>query len=270
MKPKNTEATAVTEAGILLDETKLKKRVFWELLSSPWTLWPFVGGVTALLGLWTFSIRSGLAVFAALVSILGSLGIFFTRLLLGSEARVKKAVEEMQQEAQKERERSLDELERRLAADGDPRTESSLRDLRALAKAFEKGGAWSASLNTRTVFDILAGVEQLFKRCVLSLKKTLELWYTAQNMATAEAREPILRQRERIIEDVGKSIRQLGGILAGIQNIGAEEDAGDRELARIREELDRSLEVARMVEKRMQSLDREIGVSDFRDEGSAE
>jgi len=242
----------------VLNQAKYRKNVLVRLLSSPWTLWPFVAGVTALLGLWTFSIRSGIAVFAAIAAILGGLGIFGTRLLLGSESLGREAIQELQEEARAARDKRLDELDGKLASDGDPRTEASLRDLRALAKAFHDGQAWSASLNARSTFDILAGVEQLFNRCVISLEKTLELWYAARDMATLEARDPILEQRERIIEDVGKSIGQLGKILAGIQTLGTEGGVENSDLARIRQELDQSLEVARSVEKRIQSLDREI------------
>ena len=100
----------------------------------------------------------------------------------------------------------------------------------------------------------------MFTRCVLSLEKTLKLWYTARDMTSLEAREAILNLRERIIEDVSKSTNQLGRILAGIQSIDVQDGDDDSELAHIRAELDRSLEVAKMVEKRMQSLDRELDI----------
>lgn len=171
-----------------------------------------------------------------------------------------KVLSEMQQETQRERKRMLDELELKLIADGDARTEQCLRDLRALAKAFREGHTWSNALNVSSAFDILAGVEQLFNRCVASLERTLALGATAQDLTTPEAREPVLAQREEIIEDVGKSIQQLARILAGIQHIGTGDVQGDSDLNRIREELEQSLEVARMVQKRMRSLDRQIDV----------
>jgi len=212
------------------------------------------------LTLWTFSINSPLAIFAGIVSILGSFGIFMTRLLSGSESVGKRVLKELEEEAVSDRERALDDLDHKLAADDDPRTEKSLRDLRTLAHAFQEDQAWLSALNTRSTFDILAGVEQLFTRCVLSLEKTLKLWYTARDMTSLEAREAILNLRERIIEDVSKSTIQLGRILAGIQSISVQDGDDDSELAHIRAELDRSLEVAKMVEKRMQSLDRELDI----------
>ncbi len=249
-----------------LDRAAVKKKLVLRLLSSPLTMLPVLAGITDLLVLWTFSIDSGAGIFAGIAGILAGLGIFLTRLFL-DDAASKDAIEALEKEVQKERERTLDELDRKLADDGDPRTEGSLRDLRALAAAFQKGSSWSDSLNSGSTFDILAGVDQLFNRCVLSLEKTLDLWYTASKMTTSEARSAILNQRAQIIDEVCESIKQLGKILAGIRSISAGESTGDSELARIRSELDRGLEVATRVTQRMQALDREMGINRSEDVG---
>lgn len=256
--PNQAKAELIASVAKTLSEGDFKKRVLLKLVSSPWTLWPFLLGITVLLVVWAFSLVSGVAVFAGLLSLLGSVGVFFTRYLLGNESLAKRVVEEIQKDAQEERIRALDDLDDRLsrARDGRPRT--ALRDLRALMKAFHEEGSWTSSVNASSTFDILSKVEELCNQCVLSLEKTLDLSRIAQQMATPEAREPILEEREKIIQDVFESIRQLGKILAGIQGLGVGEGEEGSRLARVREDLDRSLEVARVVEKRMQSLDREI------------
>jgi hypothetical protein len=236
----------------------LRKRVLRKLLSSPGVLFLFLAGVTDLAVLWGFNIDSGLGVFAGLACILGAAGYFLSKWLLGGDKLAKEVIEEMKEEAREKNERDLDELEKRLCEDGDPRTEKNLRDLRELTRAFHESREGSLSLSSKASFEILSGVEQLFGRCVLSLEKTLQLWHTAQRMSRPEAREPILDQRERIIEDVDKSIRQMGKLLAEIQCLGIEKNSEESELARIRKELNQSLEVAKKVEERMQSLDREI------------
>jgi hypothetical protein len=68
-----------------------------------------------------------------------------------------------------------------------------------------------------------------------------------------EARKPLLEQRERIIADIQAGIKQVGATLAALQRIGAG-DASDRELGRLRVELDQSLEIAGRVEARLNSL----------------
>ncbi len=246
----------------VLDESKFKSKLLVSYLSSPMVLLPFLVGITDLLALWTFSIDSGMGIFAGIAGILGGLGFFLTKLLAGDEKATGKVLEKLEKEALEEWEKSLDDLDRKLAADGDPRTETCLRDLRTLAQAFQTKKEWTFSLNSRSTFDILSGVERLFSQCIRYLEKSLDLWYTSQKMTTEDARKPLLVQREKIIEDVGISIRQLGSILADIQGLGTEDSTTDSELTRIREELDRSLDVARTVNKRMKSLDREIGMEE--------
>lgn len=252
--------------GRMLDKQRFRKKLLLGLLTSPLTLCPLVVGVTLLFAAWALSIKSGVALFAALACVLGAAGVFFTRLLLGDGKIAKAAVEEMQKEAHEAREKGLDELDRKLTEDGDSRTEASLRDLRALATAFNEARPASAGLSAGSAFDIASGVEQLFNRCVQSLARTLDLWRTAQKMVTPEAKKPILEQRESIIEDVGKSITQLGKVLAGIQ--GLESGGGESsELAGIREELDQRLAVAKRVEERMRSLDKEYAPGQFESPG---
>ena len=82
-------------------------------------------------------------------------------------------------------------------------------------------------------------------------------------MNTKEARRPILDQRKAIIKDVACSIEQLGRILAAVQGLGTGGGSAESELARLREELDQNLEVAKKVAERMQSLEQEIGVGEL-------
>jgi len=257
------------DSGRMLDKRRFRRKFLLGLLSSPLTLCPLGVGVTVLLVAWAFSIGTGVALFVAMGCILGALGTFFTRLVVGSEAISKAAVEEMQKEAHEAREKSLDELDGKLTRDGDPRTQASLRDLRALAKAFNESRTPGAGLNIESMFDIASGVEQLFNRCVQSLERTLQLWRTARKMATPEAKKPILERREGIIEDVGESIEQLGKVLVGIQGLGSGESASS-ELASIREELDQRLAVAKRVEERMRSLERQYDPGQFDSPGQTE
>ncbi len=241
------------------EEAQFRRAVRLKLLASPWTLLPILAGITDLLALWTFSIESGAGIFAGIAGILGGFGIFMTRLLLGSDEINRETFEEMEAQQRQKRERKLDDLDKKLVEDTDPRTESALRDLRAMAELFHSDTSWKKALDPRSVFDILTGVERLFNQCVQLLEKSLELWYTARRMRTVEAREPILAERERIIREIGVSIRQLGKVFAGIGKMSAGQDVSMQEMKRLREELDRNLEVAEKVRNRMQSLNRELG-----------
>jgi len=229
-----------------------------KLISSPWSLIPCVLGLTDLLLLWGFDIRSGPAAFAGIASILAGVGIFLTRLLLGNERAFQKVLEELDRKTRMQQEKALDQLDSELVKDRDSRTQSLLRDLRALHKAFQEDRTWSQNLNPQSIFDIVSKVEKLFSHCVLSLKQTLTLWSTARKMSTPLAKEPILEQREHLVQDVADSIHQLGILLARLQRMRFSEDHDNTELARIRKELETSLAVAEAVEKRVAELDREI------------
>ncbi|HIJ40588.1 MAG TPA: hypothetical protein HPP90_05860 [Deltaproteobacteria bacterium] len=250
---------------------KFKKKYFLKLLSSPLTLFPFLAGVTDLAVLWAFSIPSGIGIFAGIACVLGAAGYFLTNLFTGNRSLAENVLESLQREAMAEREKALDELDARLSADGDPRTEACLRDLRTMAKAFEEGKSWSGVLNSPATIDILSGVDQLFKQCVFSLENTLDLSYTASRMTTVAARDPILARREGIIEEVAESIHKLGNVLASIQLMGLDEASRESDLAGIRKELDQNLEVAGKVKQRMMALENEVrshdvAVNDIREE----
>ena len=112
----------------------------------------------------------------------------------------------------------------------------------------------TAGLDPRSSLDIVMGVEQLFDRCIKTLKQTLELHKTAEELETEIAREPIMKRRERLIEDVRESVSTLGRILSGIQDLRQSDETGG-ELARLRGELDESLDVAKRVEDRLKAMD---------------
>ncbi|MFH1077355.1 MAG: hypothetical protein V1753_11100 [Pseudomonadota bacterium] len=249
--------------------SKVTKEVIVSLLSSPWSIIPIVAGVTDLLALWALSISSGIAAFAGVAGILGGIGVFVTRFFTGSDGINKEVLKHLEQDADKKREKALDDLDAKLSVDQDPRTEACLRDLRAMIKVCKEDQTWTVNLDPRSAFDIVSGVGQLFKGCVSTLEKTLSLWQTAQKMATPEARKPILEERERMIGEVTQSISQFGGLLARIQSLGIKSsssiDSQGSELAQIRSQLDQSLEVAKMVQERMNTLNKEIGVTSSSD-----
>ena len=106
---------------------------------------------------------------------------------------------------------------------------------------------------TRALSRRLHRVRQLFDYSVHSLEQTLQLGDTAKILHLPEARRPLLEQREKIIADIQAGIQQLGNTLAALQRIGAG-DQSNRELSRLRDELDQSLEIASRVEARLNTL----------------
>jgi hypothetical protein len=238
----------------MLDEKTLRKKVFLRLLGSPLTVVPFMLGMTTLAASWAMNWQPALGLFAGLAGALGAVGSFFSQMFLRGDQVTREAAADLAREENEARQKSLDELDRRLTtADDDPRPETALRELRALVRAFEDSDGTDWSLNSRSVFDVHSMVSQLFDQCVQSLQQTDRLWQTAQQLHTPAARKPILQQREKIIDEVQASIKQLSQTLATLQTL----DSGtgsNAELKRMREELDQSLAVAKTVEERVNAL----------------
>ena len=240
----------------MFNKSKFRKKVLLSLISHPFTLYPFAGGATLIIVMWILGLNPILSLFLGGCGFLMSVGGFFTNLLVNLDKISKEAFEELQTEAQKSQEESLDSLDQNLQEDGDARTESLLRELRSLTTAFKDGSAWSSNLGTQSAIEIDSKVRELFQGCVAHLERTLELWRVAQKLDSQRGSEIILNERERMIKDVESSVEQLGHILAGVLRLGLGE-RDDTELARIRSELDQSLEVARRVEERMRSFDQD-------------
>lgn len=247
----------------MLDEKTLKKKVWLRLLGNPLTVVPFVVGMTTLAASWAMNWKPGLGLFAGMAGVLVATGSFFTQLFLSGERVTQEAADDLARQENESRQRALDELDRRLrTADDDARPETALSELRTLVKAFEEAEGRDWNLNSRTVFDVRSMVGQLFDQCVSSLEHTDRLSQTAQKLQTVAARKPILEQREKIIAEVHSSIRQLSGALVSLQTL-SPGSGSQAELARLREELDQSLTVAKTVEERVNALVKDAAVSNF-------
>lgn len=240
-------------------DSSFKKRFMIKLLSMPSSLVPMLAGVTDLILLWGLNITSGPAAFAGLASILFGTGLFMTRLLTGNKKATQSVLASMQMDEIKRREKLLDNLDKRLSKDKDPRDEALLRDLRSMTSLFEKGCDMADPLGGKITFDILSGVDRLFRECILHLDKTLELKENAQTMATRALKKQLLIQREKMIEDIAQSIAHLGEILTDLSTLDSGmDDLRVNDLSRIRTELDQNLAVARKVNERMGALAEEL------------
>ena len=79
-------------------------------------------------------------------------------------------------------------------------------------------------------------------------------------MATDRAKHEMLDSRDDLLEQVETSIGHLESTLDNLQTVQiqrTDEELSDRN-ARLRQELDQGLEVARAVEKRMEDLERQL------------
>jgi hypothetical protein len=230
---------------------EVKKKVLLDLFVSPWTVLPVAGGISAWLLSWAVDGSAALNV-AGLVGVLGGLGMLATRLIFGLEEITHDAYAYLHERTRQEQEAALDDLDRRLSSDNDDRTQACLRELRQLYQLFQEQvteGRISGSTHR-----ILDQVERMFRACVAQLEKSYELWNAAQPLS-GTARKSLLKQRDEVVAEVVETIRHLGRTVEQLHAFRRDENAS--ELARLREELDDTLRVARRAEQRIATLGQE-------------
>ena len=248
-----------------MNEEQVRKKVLLRTLGHPIVLAPFLAGMTAMTAALSFTNKVTFGVFAGLAGVLGSAGTFLTRMILKGDETARQVTEEIAGSEASKRQEALDELDRLLTnEDDDSRPETALRDLRAFIDAFDKVDDHVPQAHTVTMVEIRMKVQELFERCVKSLRQTSRLWQTAQQLHSIDARQPLMAQREAIINDVQLTLRQLSHTLVGLQTLDSS-DSTTSPFQKLRDDLDASLASARNVESRIQRLldERDYDVSEF-------
>ena len=220
----------------------VRKQAALDLVVSPWTLGPAVLGATALLAGWAAGADPALLL-GGIGGVLAGAGVLATRWIAGLETITAAAWEKLTARERAEREADLDALDRELQRDGDPRSQKLLRALRHLRdglaedeRAGKLGGA-GGLLKDRS--------EEVFAACVAQLRHSLELDATARTLPT-RARGELREERQAVLGEVAETVRHLAAAATEARKAPAKRTDGD--LARLREELDATLEVARRTE----------------------
>src|SRR5262245_29047991 len=232
----------------------VRKKVVLRMLGHPVVLAPLIAGATAGAAAFAVGGRVGVVLLSVLAGSLVAVGTWITRLIADDGRTAQGVWKELEAEEHQSRQESLDDLDRRLtAADEDGRPEAALRDLRSLMQAFDELSQHESAVHNVTVVEMRSKVQQIFQQSLQSLEQTLKLGETAQRLLSPSARAPILEQRERLIAEIEGGTRQLGATLAALERLIAG-GANQSELARLRDDLDKSLDLASTVEARLQAL----------------
>jgi hypothetical protein len=244
--------------SLVKNASRYRRRVLAKLVASPWVAVPVGLGAVSLLASLALGEPRGFLAFMGMSGILLGVGMALTRWLYGLEDLAREALDDLDGETEESHRAYLNQLETRLRADGDPRTDRSLTELRNLRDRMTGAGLTDESLSSAFVPEIREKAEQLYHSCLASLERTLELWRAAQEMATEKARTLVLDSRESLLGEVAASIRHLGATLDHLRTAELRRDRGDQSLARMREELEMGLEVARRVDQRVGELDESL------------
>ncbi|MEN0110773.1 MAG: hypothetical protein AAF805_08620, partial [Planctomycetota bacterium] len=236
----------------LMDE--VKKKVLLDLFVSPWTLPPIVGGLTAWMLSWAVGGDPTMNL-VGLAGVLVGVGVQASRIVWGIEGLTEKAHDYVEGKQKAARAAELDRLEEKLSQDEDPRSEESLRRLRALRRLFHEDPPKTAG-----AIAIRDQVQRLFEASVRQLERSYDLWEKARRLPAGTGR-PLLDQRRRAVDEVVRTVNHLAKTVERYHEMQQGADEAD-DLARLREELDATIEVARRADERIE----ELGVATRHDE----
>ncbi|WDI43781.1 hypothetical protein [Bremerella sp. P1] len=223
----------------------VKKKVLLDLFVSPWTIVPIVGGMSAWLLSWGIDGNTALNLIG-LVGVMTGLGIQATRLIFGIEELTAKAHAYLTEQEKAEQDKKLTDLARRLEQDDDPRSEECLLRLRRLYDSLQ-----SEAPKGHTAIIFRAKVEQLFQAAVKQLERSLELWEKAQQLPGSASR-PLLKERRKAIDEVVLTVNHVTRTVEQYHAFQMQES--DHELAKLREELDQTIEAARRADEAINAI----------------
>ena len=227
------------------DTPALKRRVTWNLLTSPWTLLPAAAGAV-LVGAGAVAL-SPVALLGGAATLAVGAGVVATRWVVGAEGLTERAYAELSDEQRAAAERALDDLDKALRRDRDQRTELHLRRLRELhGLLVEEPGVPP---------EVRARAEELVGHSVQALRRTLQMLGRARSLRTVEAHRRLLADREQVIAEVADNVAALARALDDVRAMRSGDRDESKRLADVRQELGRSLEVARRVDERLKRME---------------
>ena len=227
----------------------VKKKVYLDLFADPTTIIPVGIGLTLLIGSWAIGGPSYLS-FVGFCTILAGVGTLVSRLIFGLENIAKNAQEFVTNAQKNNEEFRLNQLDEKLKQDGDSRTDKSLQELRNIRdgfnKAVEEGKITGAAKGL-----MVEKMNTLFEACVKQLSMSYDIYESTlklRGMAKTAANDG----REKVIEDVQKTIELMGSVLQ--QCFAAKSENENENLASLRQELQQSLEIAKNTDKQMKEF----------------
>jgi hypothetical protein len=224
-----------------------RKKVLLDLFGSPLTLFPLAAGAACLVLSWAIGGNSMLN-FAGICGGLGGLATFATR-LTGYKALLTKQRQYEHEEKIKHKKQELDLLDSKLTKDMDPRTQNCLREIRHLYQSLEEDIKGDVS---KSGYQILETIEDLFHACVEQLEHSYELHETAKHLSGGNKKK-VKKERERVVEEVVEATAHLGEFVQEFRVLKSKRNKKD--LSSLRKKLDSHLDVAQRVSTQMNEYD---------------
>lgn len=228
----------------------LNKKITLELLVTPLTMCTGIGGASLLL----LSPMLGPPVgFAGFLSLLVCGGVIAKNFLFDLEVVAARVAKQFKDKEEKQEDITLDELDKKLITDRDPRDQTALRNLRSLYDSFMEDHKKGKINNVSAA--MIHQIDEIFDAVVLQLKHQFDLYETSTEL-TGNAKDKILQQREEIILEVEKSINDLATTISEMRALKIKTKKG--ELSKLQQRLSVQLEAAKAVDEFTSSLDGDL------------
>ncbi len=227
----------------------LRKRILREIFVAPSVVLPIVGGASAWLLSWAGGGGSDMLNLVGLAGVLGGIGWFATRFIFQLDSISEKAMQDLAKEALQKEENHLNELQKRLATDKDPRTEQYLILLRENRAELEKL-AQTPGIQIRSL-EILKQARQLFWAATDQLDQSLKMFQLAQKLS-GEQKQGVLAQREHCLSEARESAEHLRDAIATFRQF--TDKNLQRDMDSLQLDLAESIQAAKRSEERLRDL----------------
>ena len=228
---------------------ELRKRILREIFVAPSVVLPIVGGASAWLLSWAGGGGSDMLNLVGLAGVLGGIGWFATRFIFQLDSISEKAMQDLAKEAFQNEENHLNELQKRLATDKDPRTEQYLILLRENRAELEKL-AQTPGIQIRSL-EILKQARQLFWAATDQLDQSLKMYQLAQKLS-GEQKQGVLAQREHCLSEARESAEHLRDAIATFRQF--TDKNLQRDMDSLQLDLAESIQAAKRSEERLRDL----------------
>ena len=185
-----------------------------------------------------------LLAFPGFIAVLISLGALGTNVAFNLDKISQKAVQELVDKEQKERNKGLDDLRNKLCHLRDKRPLHCLDNLRTMYSDFRKD-VQSGKISKSVTTVMLGQIDEMFSVCIHSLEQHAEFQDTTKNMF-GDVGADLLKQREELLQEVEKNVAELADSIAQVRTFKMR--AKKAELQDLKAQLQRSREVAKQLE----------------------
>ena len=223
-------------------EKEVRNKVLLDLVISPLTLIPIVGGLTSALA--GFAIGSAGWLVGGLIACMVGTGLLLQKIFLNFEGLVQMAGNDLIKAREESLESELDELEEKLGKDRDKSPEDCLRELRALRQHVREGSGYLAG-------EVANDFERVFHACIDKIKETYLLWKSSRSV-TGDSRKALMEQRKKIVVEIQKTTVGLVDLIKQHKTLQTQRSSS--ELDQLHTEFQKTMEVARRTEERMANL----------------